>query len=138
MAETDRSYAGVHYVNYGQIGLWDKADPSAYPLPNGPLPWWGPKGVVVPALDDAEVSVQVNFEPASADDGYRLLTQGEIEVGRKGLTVGNVTTASTADLPCRRGRYTVSCYYRGSSPQQSNALLFALSSSVAEKGAGDP
>ncbi|WP_371348160.1 hypothetical protein [Ancylobacter sp. IITR112] len=127
MAATERLYAGTHYVNYGQIGLWDKADLSAYPVPNGPLPWWGPKGVVVPARDDGDVAVCVAVEPTAIDDGYVLLTSGDMDVGDRGLTVGNVTTASMADVAVPQGRYGVKCYYRGKEPSTAMELFFALS-----------
>lgn len=127
MARTDRLYAGSHYVTYGQIGLWDKADLSAYPIPDGPLPWWGPKGVVVPALDDVEVIVHVIFPPAASDDGFSLLAEGQIQIGERGITVGNVTSASTVDIAVPKGRYRVTCSYRGMDPAAATELSFVLS-----------
>ncbi|WP_197432343.1 hypothetical protein [Agrobacterium vitis] len=126
MAETDRAYAGHHYVNYGQIGLWDKADPLAYPVPEGPLPWWGPKGVVVPAQDDIEVLVEIVYGNRLDKPGYKFLTKGEIEVGTSGVAVGNITTASASDIKVVQGRYCVECYFHGTEPAAASRLIFAL------------
>ena len=101
-------------VHYGQVALWDKEDKSAYPSPEGPLPWVGVKGICVAAPDDCEVDIFVATEPPSeADKAAHVCLEATFLVGCEGLQVGNVTTASVSWFPWAEGRVRVSVYSNG-------------------------
>ena len=129
MAEIKQVYSGKHLVHYGQIGIWDKADHTAYPEPKGPLPWWGPKGLVVPACSDVEVDLTVLDVPSGGEaavPGMTLLCEGDIEVGNAGLTLGNITTASTAEIDWPVGKVRVAAYYSGGDPAIAEKVVFVM------------
>jgi hypothetical protein len=123
-------YKGSHLIHYGQVGIWSAGDPQAYPPPFGPLPWKGPKGVVVPALEDAHVDVTVILsKPVPTSDqlhGCNILMSCDIEVGNDGLEVGNITTASTEQIEIKKGLYHVSGYYSGEYPSNSIEWIFVM------------
>ena len=121
-------YSGRHLVHYGQIALLDAEDKSSYPNPVGPLPWIGPKGIVVPAKTDEWVQVLVGAGTAAdlADRPVTFLTRTTIAVGKRGLLVGNITTASTAEIDWPAGRTTVSAFHAGDSLRDADYIVFAL------------
>lgn len=123
-------YRGRHLIHYGQVALWDREDRTSYPLPEGPMPWRGPKGLVVPALSDAEIDLTVyeaDDEPTAPTETPSLLVEVEISVGSQGIEVGNVTTAMTAPVPWPAGRARVRAYFAGASPDAATAVSFVLS-----------
>lgn len=124
-------YSGTHLVHYGQIGLWDSGDPAAYPAPTGPLPWWGPKGVVVPACSDEQVTLTIcerSGDRAAHEhrEDFQLLSEGAIQIDSGSVTVGNITTASTVQVPLQSGRYTVRAYHVGPDPAAAKEVLFVV------------
>jgi len=112
--------------------MWDSGDPSAYPTPEGPLPWWGANGVVVPARTDEHVKVvvfdaQADKEPIEAfSTEYTFLSQGTFCVGSGAVTIGNITTASTTTVPISNGTYEVSAYFLGRDPADTAEVAFQL------------
>lgn len=122
-------YSGRHLVHYGQIALVDAEDKGSYPNPVGPLPWIGPKGIVVPAKTDEWVQVLVGAGRTAADLVDRpvtFLTRAAILVGKRGLMVGNITTASTANIEWPAGETEVMAYYAGSTLIDADYVVFAL------------
>src|ERR1043165_4465444 len=121
-------YSGRHLVHYGQIALIDAEDKGAYPDPRGPLPWIGPKGIVVSAKTDEQVQVLVGTGRAAdlADRPVTFLTRATILAGSRGLLVGNITTASTAEIEWSAGRTAVSAYYAGNSSFDPDYIVFVL------------
>ena len=122
-------YRGRHLIHYGQVAIWDREDTSSYPVPVGPLPWKGPKGLCVPAMSDVEIELSIYDGTdlgAAPDDTPQRLTDAEISVGRDGLEAGNVTTASTIVIPWPAGPTQVIAYFAGSTPADATAVSFVL------------
>ncbi len=122
-------YFGMHLIHYGQVGIWDHEDKSAYPVIDGALPWWGPKGLVVPAFSVTSMPVYVYesehyVKPPQYTPAF--LTSGSIEVGREGLGVGNVTTASVERIPWPSGQVFLMAFYSGETLEVAERVGFLL------------
>lgn len=122
-------YFGMPLIQYGQVGIWDFEDAEAYPQPNGALPWWGSKGLVVPALSDTAIPVYVfksEHREKPPPGTSKLLTSHHIEVGAEGLAIGNITTASVEriDWPC--GQVHLKAFYSGEAPETAERIGFML------------
>jgi hypothetical protein len=94
-------YNGKHLIHYGQLALLDSEGSDAYPDSEGPLPWLGHKGIVVPAQNDVEIDVELHETGPPDLSGLNRLTEAIICIGGHGLLVGNITTAR-----CRGRRAT--------------------------------
>jgi hypothetical protein len=72
---------------------------------------FGPYGVVVATKGDQKIEVVVFIGNGEPD--HKLCVTGQISVGNKGLLVGNVVAADTANVNWPRGRTLVTVYTNG-------------------------
>jgi len=125
-------YFGMHPIQYGQVGIWDCEDKAAYPETEGALPWWGPKGLVVPACSDTKLPVYVftkDHHPNPPPGTPNFLTSNHIEVGKEGLEIGNIMTASVDRIDWPPGRTFLTACYSGEAPYFADRISFLLTQS---------
>lgn len=123
-------YTGSLASLYGQIGLWDAADPAAYQVASGPLPWFTQKSVVTAAAEThgkARLQVTVSIASAPPIPEDTDAPTNIITVGRAGVVVGNIAAASVARVAIPAGKYRVDVIQSGPRPEDSTDIHFLLS-----------
>lgn len=123
-------YSAKHLIHYGQVGIWGHEDTTAYPMPDGPLPWWGPKGLAVAAQSGGWITVDIHSCDHLSDapaDTPKYMIDGHITVGSRGLVAGNITAASTHFVKWPAGRISVAAYFAGRVPVVAHRVAFVLS-----------
>lgn len=97
-----------------QIGLWDAASNDSYPEFSDDynmldLVFFGPKGVVVTTEGSEDIEVVVTSKEASAPlvAEKKCLGNGIIEIGDRGVEIGNIITDDIYQLPCPAGMVSI-------------------------------
>lgn len=103
-------FKGKLYSQYYQIGLWDEEAKDSYPLWKTGKEYivFGIKGVAVATANDHFIDVRIiegNLFPK-----YQLCASGEINIGKRGITIGNIVSASIANIKVVKGRYSVTVF----------------------------
>ena len=98
------------YVQYSQLAILDAEDKSSYPQweTGEELIVFGEKGIIVATENDTKVNtiVSSNFPKTNGN----LLGSGIIQVGRKGMLVGNVVTNDLHSIECLSGKTRITIY----------------------------
>jgi hypothetical protein len=119
---------GKAFALYAQVALFDPADWESYPVweAGAEGAFFSPGGVVVAAMPDAHVDVEVYAW--SAPTCQSAIASGTIRVGHDGLLVGNVVAATTFRVPWPAGHSRVDVYITpdDSHPARVTFVLTAL------------
>jgi len=104
---------GTFLALYSQIALVDAESPDAYPewVTGDEIAIMNSKGVAVSALGDTLVDVVV-YEGEEGTEGTEYLS-GIIQVGNKGLLVGNEAAGNFSTFAWPPGRTMVRVYANG-------------------------
>ena len=121
-------YRGKHYVLYSQVALYDAEASDSYPeFETGEeAAIIAPKGIAVAAKNDQEAEIIVYQGQVQLNDVSVLVISGEIEVGSKGLIVGNEVTADTAEIVWQAGKTSVTVYTNTKDKDEVTKVVFAL------------
>jgi hypothetical protein len=119
-------FNGSFFALYSQIGLYDTEDTASYPEWETGLELvvFNKKGVAVSTKGDMYIKTTIYDHPIDTKD-MLFYAQGQINVGKKGLTVGNEVAASTAQLDWKEGLISIEIY--ADRPQnEATAIVFIL------------
>lgn len=117
---------GRYLALYNQVGLYDTADSDSYPQweTGLELAVFGQKGVAIAVKGDTYVEVIIYTGKKEIQD-MNYYGQGEILVGKKGLTVGNEIAGTSDHIDWKAGLTNVTIY--GDGPQnEATTLVFIL------------
>lgn len=119
-------FKGTFFALYNQIGLYDTEDSNSYPSWETGLELvvFSKKGVSVSAKGDSDIAVRIYTETAKTND-LIFYGRGQILIGKKGITVGNESAASTSHINWAEGPVSIDIY--GNGPQnESTEIIFVL------------
>lgn len=122
-------YKGKHAVEYSQVALVDTEDEDSYPVfeTGEEAAFFGDKGVAVATATDRDVEIIVYQGEGKPKEQSFFVMSGTIEVGVEGLTVGNETTADTAQVSYLDGETFVSIYANSKTTSKITQVVFVLS-----------
>jgi hypothetical protein len=118
-------YKGKALALYGQVALIDAEDTDAYPewITGAEIAVFGPKGVAVSVLGDAQVEILV-YKGTTEIKGV-LYKSGEIAIGGSGLIVGNEIAGTAERIPWPNGIARVQVYANGPK-NKATQVIFVL------------
>lgn len=121
-------YEGSIFSTHAQVGLYDVqyAFEGSYPeFETGEEEVvFGPRGVVVATAPDVDLAIAVYMREARCPD-LKLIASGKIDVGDKGLAVGNVSVDH--NFPWPEGVTSVSIYANAAIREASKIVFLLVS-----------
>jgi hypothetical protein len=124
-------YGGKILAMYAQVALFDAEDGESYPQ-------WetgdervilGPKGIAVATAPDARIDVRAYS--GDGNPGGNKILSAVIQVGNRGLLVGNVAAADITELPWPAGETSIDVYVTGL-PDRVDSVMFVLEGPVSK------
>jgi hypothetical protein len=110
-------YQGKSLAHYNQIALIDEEDKDSYPQWETSIEpaVFGPKGIAVGTVPDAWIEITISQRSCQEEKPACPIHVGSavIEVGSKGLLVGNILSATFEVIPWNSGKTRVEVYTNG-------------------------